>query len=54
MTLILIKVLCSLLITYVIVYNVKFPYDNAVFEINSWLILITFVLVMFSFIWIGV
>jgi len=48
------KLLCSLFVTYVIVYNVKFPYDNAVFTINTWLIMVTFVLMVFSIIWIGV
>ncbi len=54
MIIILFKILCSLVVVILFSYNIKFPYDNSVFQISGWLFAVTLILMVFSFIWIGV
>jgi len=53
MTLVLIKILISLLVSYIFVYNIKSPLAVAPLQIIQWSGGIIAVLCVFSFIWIG-
>jgi len=54
MTIVLLKVMISLLVSYIFVYNIKSPLAVAPLQIIQWSGGVCAILFVFSFIWIGV